>query len=69
MKTYTIKNYAGQKTLIVNDLKNSNIQDLFKVARKMKIPFAIKKEIGIQIWGAFTVAEYCGIADVSKLLN
>lgn len=69
MKTYTIKNYCGQKTLIVNDLSKADVLELYKLAFSKRIPFAVKKEIGIQIWGSFSVAEYLGIQDVSKLLS
>lgn len=69
MKTYTIKNYNGQKTLIVNDITNVDVKALYLMARSLSIPFAVKKEIGIQIWGLMTVADYLGIKDCTKLIN
>lgn len=67
MKTYTIKNYCGQKHLIVNDLANADVKALFKMAVDKSIPFAVKQQIGIQVWGLFTVADYLGVKDSSKL--
>lgn len=69
MKAYLIKKFNGQKTMIVNNVNPSTVLESYKIARAAGYPFAIKKDIGIQIWGAFTVAEYCGIADCTKLLN
>jgi len=69
MKNYSIKNYAGQKTLIVNDLNAVDVKDLFKKSIEMRIPFAIKQEIGIKVWGLSTVADFLGIKDSSKVLN
>lgn len=69
MKTYTIKNYSGQKTLIVNNIAVADIKGLYKVAREMNIPFAVKQEIGVQIWGLQTVCEYLGIQDCTKIFN
>jgi hypothetical protein len=69
MKTYSIKNFSGQKMLIVNDIKSVNVLDLFKLSISMNIPFAVKNEIGVQIWGAFIVSEYLGLKDSSKLLS
>lgn len=69
MKTYTIKNYNGNKTLIVNDIASADVKSLYLMARSLAIPFAVKKEIGIQIWGLMTVADYLGIKDCSKLIN
>lgn len=69
MKTSTIKNYNGQKTLIVNDLASANVLELYREAVKLSIPFAIKQEIGIQIWGHSVVANYLGVQDSSKLLS
>jgi len=69
MKTYTIKNYSGQKTLIVNDLINADVKSLYKQAISKSIAFAVKQEIGIQIWGLLKVASYLGVQDSSKLFN
>lgn len=69
MKTYTIKNYSGQRTLIVNDLNSVDVHSLYKKAVSENIAFAVKQDLGIQIWGLFTVASYLGINDCSKVLN
>ena len=69
MKTYTIKNYSGQKTLIINTLTKADVKELYKVAVSKSIPFAVKQDIGIQIWGLSKVASYLGVKDSSKLLN
>lgn len=67
MKSYSIKNHSGQKTLIVNNLLSVNVRELYNTARKLNIPFAVKTETGVQVWGSFTIAEYLGINDVTKL--
>jgi len=69
MKTYTIKNYQGQKMLIVNDLSKVNVLELYRDSVKLSIPFAVKQEIGVQTWGLAVVAKYLGINDTSKVLN
>lgn len=67
-KNYTIKKYAGEKTMILNSWSDITA-DLYKMACKMKVAFAIKEEIGISVIGTFTVADHLGISDVSKLIN
>lgn len=67
MKTSTIKNYSGQKTLIVNDIKNADVEALYIQSRKMGIAFAVKQDIGVQYWGLFTVADFLGYSDCSVL--
>lgn len=69
MKTHTIKQYAGRKMLIVNDLTKADVKELYKEARKLEIPFAVKVENGVQVWGLFTVCEHLGIADHSTFFN
>lgn len=67
MKSYLIKKHSGQKTLIVNNLLSVNVRELYNTAKKLGIPFAVKTGTGVQVWGSFTVAEYLGINDVTKL--
>jgi len=69
MKTYSIKNYSGTKMLIVNNLELVNVQELYKLSVEKGIFFAVKQEIGVQIWGLALVAKYLGINDTSKVLN
>lgn len=67
MKAFTIKNYSGEKMLIVNQLGDVDVKALFNTAKLLSIPFAVKTDTGVQVWGSFTVAEYLGIEDVTKL--
>jgi len=67
-KNYTVKKYAGEKTMILNSWSDITA-DLYKSACKMGVAFAIKEEIGISVIGTFTVAEHLGIQDVSKLIG
>jgi len=69
MKTYKIKNINYNKTLIVIDLAKADVLELYKLALSMDIPFAVKREVGVEIWGHAVVANYLGVKDSSKLLS
>jgi len=69
MKTSTIKNHAGQKMLIVNNIESVDVKALYLQARSMRIAFGVKIDGLIQQWGLFTVCEYLGIKDHSTLAN
>ena len=69
MKTYSIKNYQGQKCLIVNDLSKADVLTLYKESVKLSIPFGVKQEIGVQFWGLAVVANYLGVKDSSTICN
>lgn len=69
MSTSIIKQFAGQKMLIVSNITKADVKALYTEAKSLKIPFAVKTDTGVQVWGLFTVCEYLGISDHSTFFN